>query len=96
MLQLTIVMYRRYPGYEVKSTIALENVGITNDEYQEKLYALKHKLEQIIPGNYKNKYIISRDDMIIRTSVEKASEAQRALVKMEGYIKDAVNSLKLK
>jgi hypothetical protein len=92
MLRINTLMHKRSPGYEVKGIIAFTKKSLEDDEH---LTELHQKLEKIIPGSTKAKYNLSHGELVISIKVEKASQAQTMLHKLNDFIKAAAAALKL-
>jgi hypothetical protein len=95
-MQLSLVMHRRNPGYEVKAVINFNSPGIPRDVQKTNLRELQAKLEKTIPGSFRAKYNATAEDLTIFVKADKAGTAQSAIRKLEDFINSAAMSLKLK
>lgn len=96
MLQLSLAMHRRNPGYEVKAIISFHKGGEKQDEAKANLKNMQDSLEKTIPRSLKPKYKISPDDLVVLVKVDKASAAQSTMRKMEDFIQSSATALHLK
>lgn len=96
MLQLSINMHRKNPGYEVRAVIGVKQLKQNDQEMRDSLQELQSKLEKTLPGNFRAKYNINSDGLVVTVKVDQAGQAQSTLHKMEQFINSAAMALKLK
>jgi len=96
MLNLSVALHHKNQGYEIRAIISFNMLSATPREREDALKDMHHKLEQVLPGSFKAKYNIVKDELLVSVRSNKASEATSIHYKLEDFIKSAASSLKLR
>lgn len=87
-------MNRRGQNYEVKAIISCNKAGLSRQEVQETMEVVRKKLEHVIPGSYKARYVVNSEEVVIRLPGGIASEAMRKTRRVDDMIKHFLQTFK--
>ncbi len=95
MLKLSLTMHRRHPGHSIKAVLQFTD-RVSHKEMKENVDELMKKLQQLIPGSFRVKYVENPDGLVLTASVSKLPEAHSMQQKLASYIKTAATAMNMK